>query len=182
MKSAYFSILVFFMLVVAGSLNAQNKQIKNGDRFYDQMIYPSAVREYERGLVKGLDLRAMERIADSYVQLSNTKKAERWYGEVVKMKGAAPINKYRYAQMLKTNGKYEEARIWFEAYLQTGENPVLGARMIEACDFAVESRQDSLRYKITLEPFNSKGSEFGPVLFKQGYIFAGEHIPPLRAK
>ena len=63
MKSAYFSILVFFMLVVAGSLNAQNKQIKNGDRFYDQMIYPSAVREYERGLVKGLDLRAMERIA-----------------------------------------------------------------------------------------------------------------------
>ena len=77
MKSAYFSILVFFMLVVAGSVNAQNKQIKNGDRFYDQMIYPSAVREYERGLVKGLDLRAMERIADSYVQLSNTKKAER---------------------------------------------------------------------------------------------------------
>ncbi len=180
MKSAYFSILVFFMLVVAGSVNAQNKQIKNGDRFYDQMIYPSAVREYERGLVKGLDLRAMERIADSYVQLSNTKKAERWYGEVVKMKGAAPINKYRYAQMLKTNGKYEEARIWFEAYLQTGENPVLGARMIEACDFAVESRQDSLRYKITLEPFNSKGSEFGPVLFKQGYIFAGEYSSSAR--
>jgi hypothetical protein len=176
MKSSYISLLVVLFLLVGGEINAQNKQIKNGDRFYEQMIYPSAVREYERGLLKGPNVRAMERVADSYVQLSDTKNAERWYGEVVKMKGAAPINKYRYGQMLKTNGKYEEARTWFEAYLQTGENPALAARMIDACDFAVESRADSLRYKITKEPCSSNGSEFGPILFKQGYLFAGEHL------
>jgi outer membrane protein OmpA-like peptidoglycan-associated protein len=180
MKSFYILYLVLFSFIFAGVAHTQNRQIKNGDKFYEQMIYPSAAREYERGLVKGLDLRAMERVADCYVQLSNTQKAERWYGEVVKMKGAAPINKYRYGQMLKTNGKYAEARNWFEAYLQTGENPVLGARMIEACDFAVEAMKDSLRYKVTPEPCNSPGSEFGPLIFKQGYILAGEHMSSAR--
>lgn len=180
MKSFYFIMSLSLCMLVAGRANAQNRQIKNGDKLYERMVYPGAVREYERGLLKGLELRAMERIADAYEQLSDTKNAERWYGQVVKMKGAAPINKYRYGQMLKANGKYAEARSWFEAYLQTGENPMLGARMVEACDFATEARQDSLRYKISTEPCNSKGSEFGPLLFKQGFILSAEHQPGSR--
>lgn len=174
MKIVYLAIALLLAGAVGGNVRAQNAQLKKGDKLYERMVYPGAVRQYERGLSKGQELRAMERVADAYEQLSDTKNAERWYAEVVKMKGSAPINKLRYGQMLKANGKYSDARKWFEAYLQTGENPALAARMVESCDFAMEGKLDSLRYKISPEPCNTKGSEFGPVLFQQGFILVGE--------
>lgn len=167
----WFAVMAGFFL---NGLQAQNKFIKNGDRLYEHMVFPGAAREYERGLAKQRELAPMERLADCYVQLSDLKKAEYWYGEVVKMKGASPVNKFRYGQVLKANGKYAEARQWFDAYLQTGENPSLAARMVQSCDFAVEARKDSSRYKITPEPVNSHRSEFGPAMYQQGYLIVGE--------
>ncbi|MFM2376810.1 MAG: hypothetical protein RLZZ165_1907, partial [Bacteroidota bacterium] len=175
MKRLSTLLSVFLCLILlGGSLFAQNRHIKTGDKAYEQLVYPRAVRHYEKGLTTMKDLRAMERVADAYKQLSDTKNAEKWYGEAVKMKGSAPIDKLYYGQMLKTNGKVSEARKWFDAYLQTGENPIRAKRMIVSCDFAQEGRKDSLRYKISNEPCNTKHSEFGAVPYRQGHLIVAE--------
>ncbi|HHG83515.1 MAG TPA: hypothetical protein ENJ82_02100, partial [Bacteroidetes bacterium] len=174
MKQLNSFILIFFIVVLSFPAQAQNGKIKRGDKYYEWMAYPIAIRKYEKGLKKDRDLRAMERIADAYRQVGNTVSAEKWYAEVVKTTGAAPINMLHYGQVLKSNGKYMEARKWFAAYLQTGEAPKVAARFIESCDFAMEGRKDSARYTITAEPFNTKRSEFGPIITAEGMIFAAE--------
>lgn len=174
MNYSKYLVLAFLAVVMALPAFAQNGRIKRGDKFYEMMAYPAAIRNYEKGLKKTRELRAMERLADSYLQTSNTLDAERWYAQIVKMKGHAPINKFRYGQMLKSNGKYKEARNWFEAYLQTGENPRRAATFIESCDYALEAMKDSARYQIQPLPFNSKGSDFAPVPYRQGMIFTSE--------
>jgi outer membrane protein OmpA-like peptidoglycan-associated protein len=177
MKPVLYVAICLTCLLLPFSVWSQNGHLKKGDKYYEKLVYPEAVYHYEKALKKAQDLRAMERLADSYEQLSNLEKAEQWFAEVVKTKGATPVDKIRYALTLKANGKYAEARKWFEAYLETGENPGRAARMIESCDFAVEGKKDSLRYQISPEPLNTKGSEFGPVLFQQGLIFVAQRRP-----
>lgn len=174
LKTISFSFLLFGIFLIAQIANAQNAQIRKGDKLYEHLVYPSAITKYERGLAKSHDLRAMERLADAYVQVSNKEKAEQWYGMIVKMNGSAPINKLKYGQMLMANGKYDEARKWFQAYLETGESPSMAARMVEACNFAESARKEPSRYTISPEPLNSGKSEFSPVLYQQGLIFTGE--------
>ncbi len=174
MKNAKSVLALMAVAMLCSQLFAQTGALKKGDKLYEQMVYPGAIRQYERGLGQSQDLRAAERLADAYVQVSNFTMAEKWYAKVVTMKGAAPVNLMHYGMMLKTNGKYAEARDWFNKYLQTGENPSAAARLITSCDFAVEARKDSTRYQISPEPCNSKGSEFGPVLFQQGFMMVAE--------
>lgn len=167
-------LIVFALFLTALPVQAQNGKIKRGDKWYELMAYPAAVRKYEKGLKKNRDLRAMERLADAYRQIGMYQEAEKWYAEVVQTSGAAPINMLHYGQMLKSNGKYSEARKWFDAYLQTGESPQVAARMKESCDFALEGKKDSARYQITPETFNTGKSEFSPVLYGNGMIFTAE--------
>ena len=170
------TLLLLVGLMVCLPIAAQNGKIKRGHKYYERMVYPVAIRAYEKGLRKTKDLKATERLADAYRQVGNTHKAEKWYGEAVKLPNASPAAKYHYGEMLKANGKYMEARKWFEAYLQTGENPQKAARAIESCDFAEEAKRDSALYAITVEPFNTRSSDFGPVIYGQGLIYVSEKV------
>ncbi len=174
LKTTAFSILVLGFFFSAQMAYSQNGKIKKGDKLYEHLVYPGAIAKYERGLAKTQDLRAMERLADAYVQVSNSEKAEQWYGTIVKMKGAAPVNKLKYGQTLMANGKYDEAQKWFQAYLETGESPSMAARMVEACNFAEAARKEPSRYTVNSEPVNTGKSEFSPVMYQQGLIFTGE--------
>ncbi|MEM7037952.1 MAG: carboxypeptidase regulatory-like domain-containing protein, partial [Bacteroidota bacterium] len=168
---------VFALCVICFTITpafGQSGKIKKGDKLYENMVYPAAIRVYEKALKKEKNLGAMEKLADSYRQVGKIEEAEKWYGEVVKDKAAAPINKLYYGEMLKSNGKYDEARNWFEAYLQTGENPQRAARFIESCDFAKEALKDSSRYAITEEAVNTSSSDFNPMIYGQGLMFVSE--------
>jgi outer membrane protein OmpA-like peptidoglycan-associated protein/tetratricopeptide (TPR) repeat protein len=174
MKNLRYIIGIVALVMLCGTVSAQNRQLKKGDKLYEHMVYPGAIKQYERGLAKGADLRAMERLADAYEQLSDCQMAEKWYAKIVTMKGVAPANILRYGLMLKANGNYAAAREAFDAYLKTGANPASAARMVESCDFALQGKKDSLRYQISPEPCNTKGSEFGPTLYQQGMIVVAE--------
>lgn len=171
MKKIYYPLLLVLFLGQGAFLGAQNGQLKKGDKFYESLAYPLAIKHYEKGLKKERDLRSMERLADAYKNIGDPVGAEKWYAELVKTKGSAPINKFYYGETLMTNGKYTAARTWFEAYLQTGENPKRAATFIEACDFASEIKKDSSRYSIQEADFNVGESDFSPVITRKGMVY-----------
>lgn len=171
MKNIYYLLILLFSLGLGNFADAQNGRLKRGDKFYESLAYPLAISNYEKGLKKDRELRAMERVADAYKNIGDTEGAEKWYSELVKTKGSAPINKFYYGEMLKANGKYTQARRWFEAYLQTGENPKRAATFIESCDYAMELKGDSSRYQIKPVDFNAGQSDMAPVLTRQGMVY-----------
>jgi outer membrane protein OmpA-like peptidoglycan-associated protein len=166
-------VLALFTFL-ASSMDAQGGLLKKADKRYEAMTYPLAIKSYERYLRKSKNVMAMERVADAYRQIGNTGKAEAWYAEATKQPTVSPMGKFHYGEMLKANGKYEEARKWFEAYLQTGTDPRRASRAIESCDFALEAKRDSGLFNVNTEKFNTKGSDFGPLIYQQGLLKVAE--------
>lgn len=168
------ALLLALAVMTGTDLAAQSAGIRRGDHFYENMVYPKAIQVYTRSLKRHPDQRATERLADAYRQTGNTHMAEDCYAVAVQSPEASTAIKLQYADMLKANGNYAEARRWYEAYRLTGSQPALAAQAIEGCDFALSVIADSTHYTIAAEPFNTKGSEFAPLIYQQGLIVAME--------
>ena len=104
-----FYVTLSFVLIYS-LLPAQSKYTKAADQLYHRYEFVAATAAYLT-LVnnnKG-DSYVCKQLANCYYNIFNTNEAARWYAKAIKRPQNAEIY-YRYAQMLKANGKYEEAK------------------------------------------------------------------------
>lgn len=166
------------MLGVAPAAQAQ-KELRKANRHYEQFEFALALEQYQKAAEKRKpDVKTTERIADSYRLTRHSAEAEKWYAQVVGMAGRDPINIYHYAEALRSNGKYEEAK---QQYMQWAEEvPEVEARaqaLMEACDKAISwmARLPLAEVK-RLNGLNAQGySDFSPMSYgKDGIIFTSD--------
>lgn len=105
MKKLYISLSLLMAMTVA----AQNKDTESADKLYAKFEYLDAAKAYEKLAAKGKNPYVYKQIADSYYNLFNAKEANKWYAKLIEIKQQDAETYYRYAQMLKVEGKYEEA-------------------------------------------------------------------------
>ena len=86
---------------------AQNNSTKKADKLFERLEYVKAAQEYLKLAEKSPDNYVISRLADAYYNVFNTKDAERWYSKIINDDPDAEII-FRYAEMLKANGKYKE--------------------------------------------------------------------------
>jgi outer membrane protein OmpA-like peptidoglycan-associated protein/YHS domain-containing protein len=107
MKKLY--TLFILLLTVTVTVNAQNKETKKADKFYSDLRYVYAAEAYEKLLEKGERTQHVyTNLANSYYYNSNFKSAEANYARAIK-DNPQPEVLYRYAQTLKSNGKYDQS-------------------------------------------------------------------------
>ncbi len=94
---------------MAMTVAAQNKDTESADKLYAKFEYLDAAKAYEKLASKSKDPYVYKQIADSYYNLFNAKEATKWYAKLIDLKQQDAETYYRYAQMLKVEGKYEEA-------------------------------------------------------------------------
>lgn len=76
----------------------------------------------------------------------------------------------RLGQMHQRNGNYTEAIKHYEQYLELDAANLLAANGIRGCEMAPEWRNNPTLYKVTkMELFNSRRSEFCPMLYGEKY-------------
>ncbi len=98
------------------SVSAQNALVKKADKYYNRLQYVKAAETYEKAVSKGqADSYVYRKLADTYYHIFDSKNAEKYYAKIVD-KTDNPEIFYRYAQMLKANGKYEESIPWMEKF------------------------------------------------------------------
>lgn len=91
-------------------MNAQNKNVLKADKFFNKFQFVDAARIYEALVEKGQgDSYVYKKLGDSYYNLYDTKNATKWYEKAVGDKNIGKETYYKYAQMLKANGNYQEA-------------------------------------------------------------------------
>lgn len=105
MKKIYISLSLLMAMTVA----AQNKDTETADKLYAKFEYLDAAKAYEKLAAKGKDAYVYKQIADSYYNLFNAQEASKWYAKLIEIKQQDAETYYRYAQMLKVEGKYEDA-------------------------------------------------------------------------
>ena len=94
---------------------AQNNSTKKADKLFDRLEYVKAAQEYLKLAEKSPDNYVISRLADAYYNIFNTKDAEKWYAKIINDDPDAEII-FRYAEMLKANGKYIESNVWMSKF------------------------------------------------------------------
>ena len=118
MKNIY--LLVSF--VITTTLCAQNAATKKADKLFNRYQYVAAAEEYLKVVDKGkADGYVYKQLADTYFNIFNTTEATKWYAKATETPQDAETY-YRYAQMLKANGKYEEANKQMKKFASLAPN------------------------------------------------------------
>jgi hypothetical protein len=172
--------LFILIFLLSASLSAQHSNIftnfksdiKRADQLYEAKSYNSAIELYKKALHRDSNNTYVElKLANCYRLLNKSQEAEAWYEKVINSNEITPADKLYYAEALVSNGKYENAKKWFEAYAKDNSSDTRAIRKKEDLAGFSEHFNDSLSYTIKTVSINSPGSDFSPVFYKEGIVF-----------
>ena len=84
MEKNKLNIILIFLFICWGQIVKADSGCTAGDKAYELLQYSKAIIEYQKCLKNSKDARIMERLADSYVILDQTVKAEVIYADLLK--------------------------------------------------------------------------------------------------
>lgn len=165
------TLLLFFVL--AGfSLCAQNKNTKNADKLFESYDYVEAAEEYLVFVEKGnTDAYVTKQLADSYYYMHNSLEAEKWYAKAIQTKQDAETY-YRYAQMLKSNGKYTGADEQMKTFSALVPDDLRAIQFNKNPNYISELLKKQRLFVVDKISINSERSDFGAILYGDILYFA----------
>jgi len=178
MKNLYIYSFLMMLLLLGFGVQAQEQPTlrDRANQLYNEYQYAKAIPLYEK-LVdsKKPRLGDLERLADSYRKMNNYGMAENWYIRVLEDSTANAVNLKRYAEVLKANGKYADAKQQFETYATKTGNREEIAIAIQGCDSAVVWMAHPTTHKLRNEAaVNTALAEFGAYTVGDKVFYSGE--------
>ena len=170
--------MLIFGLLTVQAVQAQDDFIQRADKLYKNQIYDQAADMYLTYLQQTYNYEINLKLAECYRLMHSTVDAEYWYGVILTQNAADPDILRRYADLLKTNGKYRSAK---EYYLKYAAYENDGYYYAASCDWAITNRTKSPAYFIDTLGFNTTDSELTTTFYKRGLIYArstGNKINP----
>lgn len=178
MRSLLF--LAISILIVLPALRAQEKQIKKGDEHYKIGEYAEAIPYFEEALALKDNLAAKTKLAYCYRMNNKTAAAERLYSEVVQAENARNITYFYYGETLMTNGKYDEAKQWFEKYLRTEPEDEHAKLLVRSCEEVKWIRPYFEKIQVIPFPQNSDADDNSPAFWEGGIVFSSDRNTGIR--
>ena len=101
---------IFIIILFTGLFaNAQSKTTKKADKLFSKFEFVRAAEEYEKLLSKGESTAYVYRqLAEAYYNIYKTVEAEKYYAKALETE-ESPETVFKYAQMLKANGKFKNS-------------------------------------------------------------------------
>ncbi len=174
MKRIYQIILILLVITELTPLLAQSKKAERAFSTFKAGEYYEAIDQFKDAYQKTNDkkekLNIAYHVAECYRITNDTKQAELWYGKVVAKNYENPLAIYYYAEALKMNEKYEEAKIQFQAYKEIVPEDPRGTDGMLSCDMALEWIEFPNGYVVEeMKFFNSKMSDYSPFYSRNDY-------------
>jgi outer membrane protein OmpA-like peptidoglycan-associated protein/tetratricopeptide (TPR) repeat protein len=159
------------MLSIA-PLSAQNKDTKKADKLFKQFDYYDAAEEYLKLAENGKgDGYVHKQLADSYFNMFNAAEASRWYAKAVETPQDAETY-FQYAQMLKAQGKYEEANKQMKQFAAKAPNDQRAKQFNDNPNYLPKLLDKQKQYDLKVLDVNSDKSDFGAFLLDNSLYFA----------
>jgi outer membrane protein OmpA-like peptidoglycan-associated protein/tetratricopeptide (TPR) repeat protein len=169
MKRLY--ILLSCVLVSTTTLNAQNKKTQSADKLFNQFEYVDAAKEYLKLVDKGeKDPYVYKQLAEAYYNMYNPVEAAKWYAKVVETQQEAE-SYFRYAQMLKANGKYEEANKQMSVFAKKAPGDHRAKDFNQNPGYLPKLLSKVKAFNAKALEINSEGSDFGAVLTNDNTLY-----------
>ena len=160
------------LVLVSMTLMSQNKSTAKADKLYAQFAYVPASEAYLKLAEsnKG-DGYVYKQLAESYYNMFNTGEASKWYARAVESDQDAETY-YKYAQMLKANGKYEEANKQMQKFASKAPSDQRAKAFKENPNYLPRLLAKDKEYDVKPLDINSDKSDFGAVLNNNTLYFA----------
>ncbi len=171
MKRGPYALYLLICLTLSISVSAQKKL---GDENYAHYNYRAAINCYLKAIPSNPnDTAILIHLANCYGVLRDYDNAEIYYARAVAIPNI-PANIFlNYGRILKNNGKIDEARAQFVAYLNIVPNDPVAKDEIRYCDNL--KKKLYINYQVnTIDGLNTKYSEFGPVLLNDNLVFVSD--------
>ena len=166
-------MLLLMFGMISGMAVAEKPQARMGDYYFKQFDYEKAIAFYKRALKKDeKNVHVLQGMADSYRLINDWVNAETYYGQLVNMENTDAIDKLYYAEALRANQKYAEAKVYYKLYADATPNDNSVKDRMQGIDKIEDLSKDHGFYTIKNLDINSKYSDFGVSLYKDtGIIF-----------
>ena len=169
MKKIYIAAGLF--LAIASGYG-QNRSSEKADKLYDSYQYVAAIEEYLK-LAEGRkgDSHVYRQLADSYYNVFNMGEAARWYAKAAESSQDAETY-YRYAQALRSQGKYQEANRQMDRFAALLPNDQRAKDHKANPDYIPSLSSKGRLFDISETGINSKDqSDFGAVLSNDNILY-----------
>ncbi|RYZ99385.1 MAG: flagellar motor protein MotB, partial [Sphingobacteriaceae bacterium] len=161
---------------ISHSSMAQNI-LKQADEQYMLFNYTKAAELYLKAYKKDTSLYIAERLANSNRLMRDYPKTELWYATALKMAPNSAEYIYRYAEALRNNAKYAEAKIQYAKYytLNRDINRIQLKVLTSACDTAIKWLKKPLPVEVTNErSLNTPRADIGATIYNGKIVFSSD--------
>ena len=176
-QKLFFLVIILFMIPTI--IFAQNRRnpAKSADEAFSKQQYSLAIDKYKKAYTKVKKdkeekNRITSRLAVCYWYTGNYKRAEASYKRLVNAGWAKRVPEVllRYADVLKMNGKYEEAIEQYNAYALRAPEDSRGRKGAETAALIPEWIENPSKYEVTnVKKINSRESDFAPAFTTENY-------------
>lgn len=172
MKRTTYPLAVFILigLLAAGELTAQEGKVKKGDLAFASYDFPKAIGFYEQS--GSSESTVSRKLADSYRFTGNTAKAEENYKKIIDAGKAEAADYYFYSEMLRSNGKYDDAAKWMDKFHEVDGSDYRGMAYTQNKGYEAKLKSEQDRFTVRLLDINTDAQEFGPAYFGNKVVFA----------
>jgi len=176
MKSERILLLILAAFLAGVPVMAQKKRelMVQADKTFAIGEYFKAIEKYKKAYTKEKDKAKKAdinfKLGNCYRLINDTKKAEAKFSLLVRQKYGNPKTLLYYADMLKMNGKYADAKTRYEEYLKSEPADLMALNAYQSCDSILTWTKNPTRYKVeNVKDFNTRYSDFSPAFASEDY-------------
>lgn len=158
-------LLITITILGSFSLIAQNNDTKKADKHFARFQFVEAAEEYAELVEDGKGgPYVYAQLAESYYNIFNTVEAERWYAKALETSSEDAEMIYKYSQMLKANGKYEESNTQLAKFASMRPSDDRAMAYKANPDYLPKILEKGKKFNVQNMGFNSQYSDFGGTL------------------
>jgi outer membrane protein OmpA-like peptidoglycan-associated protein/tetratricopeptide (TPR) repeat protein len=167
------------------SVQAQKLKENMAERSAEAFDYPTMAKIYEDIAASGKATPDdMHRLAFAYKRMGRMDLAESTYKTITSTGTPNTQDMWDYAEILRANGKYNDALNWYERYAQQNPEDPRAKAYIDHPDMFSRLMRDSLRSKVRTLGINSAEADLGPAIMDDLLLFSsarGEGVGGIRS-
>lgn len=148
---------------------------EKADAAYNRLLFSVAIDEYEKCIKSGKEILSLEKLANAYKILGNSKQSLKTYYRIENRDNMSIASKIEFAYLLRALENKDAALTWLETCLTThsGHPQLLNMKNVFEKEIIFDENQS---YLIESAPFNSPQSDYSPALYKNSIVFSSTRM------
>lgn len=167
--------IIILLLLSVGLTLAQEGKIKRANEDFENYAFMDAIASYEDLVKEGYsDEEIFKKLGNANYVNAQYKKASEWYGKLIQLHNVTikPDYLYRYAQSLKSLGKYTESDLWMQKLKNVKSDDQRAIKYAAQENYLDAIKRNSGRYILKNLVINSASSDFAPSFYRKQLVFS----------